>query len=414
MLSKTRKSLHHGRKHLFFKSFLLILGLSLMLSLVILLWQNSILSKPKETVKGGVDFLAYYSGGYIIRYKTATELYNLEIQKNIQEAILHTLDLKPPRFYPYNHPPVYVGILGLATTYNFNASYFRWIFILFLFHLGAIGFFLQLMRALTWQKTELLLSGVTILLFYPIHLSYARGQDTAILLFGVTLWVYGLLLKKDKVTTLGLALSLVRPQVGLVLILPTLFNDIKRLRWLIIWGGILFLLNYPFIRMKGITDYIQMLRFSGQGYGFDVDRMATLMGAILRASPNINVNFFHAIGYGVYFSTIIFLSILWKKTKLINFTHISFAILLNLFVSPHLHNHDLSLLLIPAIGVAVVLSKKKILSQKHSILVPIIISLLLPLQDILESTTIVYFIILLLAILLWLPKQFNHKITKTI
>lgn len=377
-----------------------------------MLWIST-LSGPSQ-LKGGSDFLAYYSGGYIIQYKTATELYNLELQQETQEVILHTANLKTPRFYPYNHPPIYVGLLGLVTTNNYNASYFRWIFILFFFHLMATGFLLKLMYGIKWRKTELLLLGGTILFFYPIHLSYTRGQDTTILLFGVILWVYGLLLKQDKITTLGLALSLVRPQIGLALILPTLFNDMNRLRWLIIWGIILFFLNYPFIRMKGIVDYIQVLRFSGRGYGFDVDRMATLMGAILRAYPDIDIKLFHGIGYGAYIATLIFLSILWKKTKLIGFTHISFAILLNLFVSPHLHNHDLSLLLIPAIGVAVVLSKENILSQRYSMLVPIIISLLLPLQDILESTAIVYFIILILAILLWLPSQKRYQLTSTL
>jgi len=358
-------------------------------------------------LKGEADYLAHYSAGYIIRYVSSERLYDLDLQRQIQESVAPPERLE--RYYYYNHPPFLAGILGWVTTKDYNASYFRWVLFLIVFHLTSLGLLLTLMRRFQWQTEEIWVLGISGLLFAPLFVAYLKGQDSTFLLLGVSLWTFGLLTSRDRVAGLGLALAAIRPQVALVLAIPFLFKRRRVWWWFLAWGLILLAYCYLLVGVQGLEGFVQILLFSGQERGIDVNKMITLMGAILRIFPNIDPQLFQIIGYGGYALTILFLCFLWARSRALEFKHIGLAILLSMVFSPHMHNHDLSLMLIPALGAATMLADHQVWSRKYAVLLPPGVSLILAVNNVSYIKTVVYLLMLALALLLWFPGWFKPR-----
>ena len=277
-----------------------------------------------------------------------------------------------------------------------------------LFQMISLGMLIRLMYYLKWNKTEILLTALSGLLFYPAFVAFIRGQDSSFLLLGVCLWVLGLMTSSDRVAGLGLALAMIRPQVALVLALPFIFKRRRVWWWFMIWGFIILILCYIFIGSEGLSGLVKVLILSGQGLGFDVEKMATLMGAILRWFPGIDPGVLHAIGYFGYVLAIIFLCVVWLKSSNIGFKQINIAILTAILFAPHFHGHDLTILLVPAIGAACRLSENKILDLKYSTMLPMAVSILLIIGDILPAIIIIYLVIFSLALISWWPEVLDR------
>jgi len=357
--------------------------------------------------KGGVDYLAHYSAGYIIRYVSPERLYDLDLQRHIQETIASSD--RVAHYYYYNHPPLLAGILGWVTTKDYYASYFRWGLILIIFYSTSLGLLVYLMRRFQWQTEELWILGISGLLFTPAFIACLKGQDSTFLLLGVSLWTFGLLTARDRVAGLGLALAAIRPQVALVLALPFLFKRRIVWWWFLAWSLILLVYCYLLVGVQGLEGFAQVLLFSGQSRGIDVDKMVTLMGAILRLFPDIDPRLFQIIGYGGYGLSILFLCLLWARSRAIELQHIGLAILFSMAFSPHMHNHDLSLLLIPALAAATTLAINRVWSRRYAALLPLGASLILTVNDISYIYTVIYLLMLALALFLWFPGWFKPR-----
>ena len=348
-----------------------------------------------------VDYIAIYPPGYIARYTGFPFVYDLTLQKNIETAVIAPLKLTT--FYPYNHPPFLVPILRLITTSNYIASFYRWLFVLLIFHLISLLLLAFLFRSFGWSRNEIWLLLISGLLFYPIFGAYLKGQDSAFVLLGVTVWTYGLLTDNDSIAGLGLGLSAMRPQVALVLALPFLFKRRKVWWWFIGWGLIMLLYFYLLVGAHGLKDFINTLLLSGAGLGIDLNAMPTLMGAIVRSFPAISVQVLDYIGYGGYGLAIVLLCFVWLKSREINFQLIGLAILMSIVFSPHLHVHDLSLLLIPTLAVMVAFVEQKMLSRQASVFLLSGISVIFTINGVFWNYAIIYLVIILLGLLLWVP-----------
>ncbi len=260
------------------------------------------------------------------------------------------------------------------------------------------------MYYLKWGRREIWLTILSGVLFYPAIVAFIRGQDSSFLLLGVCLWVLGSMTSRDGVAGLGLALALIRPQVALVLALPFIFKRRRVWLWFMIWGLAILILCYIFIGPVGLSGFVKVLVLSGQGLGFDVEKMATLMGAILRWFPGIDPVVLHTIGYFGYALAILFLCVVWIKSTNIGFMQINIAILTAILFAPHFHGHDLTILLVPAIGAAYKFSENKILELKYATLLPMAVSILLIIGDMGTAIVIVYLVIFSLAFISWRPE----------
>jgi hypothetical protein len=387
------------------QNILLVIGISFQLVWIFSLILAKYVSQVEKS-EVGLDFLVYYSAGHIIHYDSPVHLYDLQLQRQVQASIVpHIIQ---ERFYPYNHPPILAPLLGWVVTNDYLASYIRWVLVLTLFQVISLGVLIRLMNYLKWERKEIWLTVLSGVLFYPAIVAFIRGQDSSFLLLGVCLWALGVMTSRDGVAGLGLALALIRPQVALVLALPFIFKRRRVWWWFMIWGLAILILCYVFIGPVGISGFVKVLYLSGQGLGFDVEKMATLMGAILRWFPGIDPGVLHTIGYFGYALAILFLCVVWIKSTNIGFMQINIAILTAILLAPHFHGHDLTILLIPAIGAAYRLSEHKVLELKYATLLPMAVSILLIFGDMGTAIIIVYLVIFSLALISWRPELLVH------
>jgi hypothetical protein len=341
--------------------------------------------------------LATYAAGYLARYQGGAEVYNLAFQRSIEELASHQTPLA--RFYPYLHPPVLLGFLKWLTNKNYSASYLRWIALLGIFHFVSVLILVRLLAASGWPRARQLLFGLSALLFYPAIIAYLQGQDSAFLLLGVSLWTGAVLGGQDAVAGLGLALTLIRPQVTMVLAPPFLVKKRRVFWWFLAFSVGVSVYCLVAVGFQGMESYLRMLIINGSGYSSDIDIMATF----LRAFPGITPQMLNWIGYGTLALAVIALGVIWRTSSQIGCRQIGLAVLASIFFSPHIHNHDWMILLIPAVCLMLILQKDQILSAQEALAIPVLLTFFIIVSDLLDWIWIVYLIFLGLGILLCYP-----------
>jgi len=356
-----------------------------------------------------VNFIVFYSAGYIFKFFSSHRIYDLDLQKIVQEYFFPLIKFQ--RFYPFNHPPLLAPLLGWVVIENINISLFRWIFILIIFHLITLVVLLNLLKLLKLGKIYKVMIGISILFFSPVFVSLIRGQDSTFLLLSISIFVTGVIFSQEKVAGLGLALAMIRPQLALALALPFIFNRRKIWWWFVFWGVLLFIYTYLLLGLKGFDEFINSLIYSGQGLGFNVDRMATFMGFLLRSFPAINPQTLHILGYSGYLLSVMFTCTMWMKAQAIEFKQLGISILLTMVFVPHLHSHDYSLFLIPILGLVSLLRTRYALPQEYCALIFMGSSLILSSYEIFLYTPIIYFLVLVL-ILGFLPDLYLRFLPK--
>jgi len=387
------------------RNFLIILGISFQFSVLFSLVQAKYVSLADDG-KVGMDFLSIYSAGYIIRYDSPANMYNLKFQGQIQDMVLkHNGQVGIIKFY---HPPILAPLLGLVTTMDINESYLRWISILILFQLASIGLLIKVTKIFMWSRSDILIMLVSGLLFYPTYVGLIRGQDSTFLLLGICLWVVGLTTSEDRAAGLGLAMAMIRPQIALVLAIPFLIKRRRVWWWFLIWGFVLLILSYIFIGLNGIIGFGQAILLSSQDLILLLEKYATFMGAIIRIFPGISNEEIYTIGYFGYLISILCLCYLWSKSSNIGLKQMNLAILSSVLFTPYLNTHDLVILLVPAIIVVQILADNRKSGEKFSIILPMLVSTLLIIGDLMDVYIMYYLVIFSLALVTWKPGLFVH------
>lgn len=296
------------------------------------------------SLRTGTDFMAFYSAGRVAQEYGMENTYKVLLQQKVQEDILG-FQLADKQVLVYNHVPYLIPILSFFVSENYVVSFMIWgIAMLSIYAIAS----LLLTNTLPLEGKSFL-GGIGVFLFYPIFESLLLGQDTALLFFGCVLWYRGLIKQKSWLAAIGLALTSIRPHLFLVFAIPFFLFDMK-IRWkLILCVGLLALISVGVLGWQGIIDFLSILQISttGNWYGFHQNAMFNLMGFISRSLPFLDSNFIRSLGWVGYFSSIVFLILVWKK-KIQNLTWlVCVTIILSLFFAPHLHYHDLTLLIIP-------------------------------------------------------------------
>ena len=103
------------------------------------------------------------------------------------------------------------------------------------------------------------------------------------------------------------------------------------------------------IGKNGSLDFVHILQVSAGGtwYGMKEAAMFNLIGLLTRTFPSIGPELIRALGWAGYGIGILFAVVGWQQNKLELPIKISLTIILALFFAPHLHYHDLTLLIIP-------------------------------------------------------------------
>jgi hypothetical protein len=349
-----------------------------------LVWEGTLISQyilHSDTYKP-TDFSIFYTAGKIAADGKYEYLYDIETQREVRESFLEK-NIVPEQVLPFNHPPLLVPILQLIVSNNYMASYWLWVIFMIIF-LGITMIVINhLLMQLGWTESTRALFIISCLIFYPIFVSLLKGQDTAFLLVGASLWVYGLIAEKDPVAGIGLSLMVIRPQIALFLAIPFLFKRRKVFWWFLAGAAVLTALSVLMVHTRGVSDFIKLLVLSASGVDYEMfqNAMFNLTGLLLRIFPQSTLPAVHWVAWIAYISGLGGMCIWWRKSLLVGFVQITSILCLGMFVAPHLHYHDLALLVIAVLSLAGLVEKTGRIQGYRLAILPISTSLLLLLSD---------------------------------
>jgi len=408
-----------------FRNIFVIAGIASLLLIYPILYLR-VISDPVQ--RTAADFLPFYAAGRIAITQGMSKVYDWEAQRNAEDDVLNETirqmlvsrgqpviqqdygaPIQMTEVNPFPHPPFILPVLMLLARLDYVPAFVTWsVLMSILFILCAIILLRLVPQARGRDRWVLFLGTV---LFFPAFFSVINGQDTALLLLGASMWLYGLLQERDGISGLGLALTLIRPHMGLMLGLPFLFKRRKVMWWFCAGAGILVLASVLMLGWTGIVNFLRILVTSADGEGnkfFNENMMVNLIGLLRRTFPILEAAFVRLVGWIGFAVAIIYLCVVWGKNAEIKERHIGLAVIVTIIGVPHIHYHDLALVLIPIIGVIRVMLDKKLLKTSDAVLLPLSASLLLFVSYLLLPA-LKYFIPYLLEVLmlaaLWFPEK---------
>ena len=334
---------------------LIALGLVFLASAYALL-MASYVSTPDEFRKA--DFIAFYSAGRVGREYGLGKVYDLQHEAEAQ-AQVSGVSVDPGNFLTPNHPPFLYPFLSLLAGWDYRTAYFGYALLLVLLVLTGLPALYLVLRQNGWPRLQTWEVLVGVLTFEPFFISILKGQDSAVLLAGGLLWFCGLCREDDLLAGLGLSLTLIRPQIAILLAFPMFFKRRKAFGWFCLGGLGLGFYSFLLVGWGGAKDYLHLLAISSNGAGFGLAETAmfNFTGLIMRITSMTNAGVIHALGWGLFGISLIGLCVFLWRSKKIGHTQVAALVCVSLFASPHLHYHDLALLAVPLLGLSIVTVK---------------------------------------------------------
>ncbi len=393
-------------KRINFRRVFVLTGLMTLVVVYAILWLQMISSPTERT---GADFIVFFTAGRISQTDGAAHVYEPLLQQAVQQAQVG-FQLAPGQVLLYNHVPFLIPILKLLISGNYVASFYRWAALLLALYTASMILLKGVLQRAGWGQAEAWLAAAGMLTFFPLFVSLLNGQDTAFTCFGLCLYLVGFLTGRDWLVGLGLALTSIRPQVTVLLAVPFIFRRQKVFGWFCGAAGVLGGLSLVILGVNGTRGFLNLLLVSagGEWYGLKEPLMVNLVGLVWRVAPGLGATFIHWIGWAVYGAALAGLCILWRCSRVISEKQIGLAVVLTVFVVPHLHYHDLTLLLVALAAALVVMVREGFLQMRKAALVPLALSLAFLFSNFAPILKLAfpYLVMLLLGVALYFPGSF--------
>ncbi len=206
----------------------------------------------------GIDFISFYTAGRIARSGDYTHLYNLQMQNEIQSKLI------PPDTFAggvnlSQHPPYLAPLLSIISNDDYVKAYMLWTAILACMLVLCCLIIDKFLLSAGWDRISAILCAANCVFFYPILLSILKGQDTAFILFGLLLWMFGILQGKEMRSGFGLALSTLSPQIAGALALPSILSGRRAGIWFCLAFFWLAVFSLILVGFKGALDFLHLL-----------------------------------------------------------------------------------------------------------------------------------------------------------
>ncbi len=282
-----------------------------------------------STVKRS-DFIIYYTAGSL----PLNKLYNLEAQRELEARVVGSPFPVEGEVLPFNHTPVFVPLLHLLVNDDYASSYLRWTALLWLAAFAC--------AFLIFRMTADLAVAFAAASFYPLFTYIQQAHDTVFLLLGLVLGAHLLSMQKDLLAGIALSLTTLKPHFAIFLAVPLIARP-KAFLGFCAASMLLAVYSVLLIGINGVSEFLALLKLSagGEMFGMRPLAMLNLLGLMERAGVGPGVA--RPIAWAVFFLSAIFLLVIWKRRPLD--PPLTLTVLLAVFTSPHLHGHDLALLL---------------------------------------------------------------------
>ncbi len=384
---------------------LTIAGLASQAIIYVVLWTSAMLDPRERT---GADFLPFYAAGRIALQESFANVYLPEEQQQAEAEVLG-FSFPPEDLNPFVHPPFILPVLALVAGLPYVPAFHAWALLNLVFF-GA-GLWLLSNTITQGIKRSLFITGG--LLFYPLFVSLLNGQDSGLLLLGGALLLRGLNRGEDILAGVGLGLMTIRPHIALFLALPFLFQRRKVWWGFMVMAGALVLASLLLVGRQGALNFLDMLQLSagGENYRINEEAMVNLIGWLNRLMPGISGETIRLAGWVGYGLGIALLCLVWGVHRKISEKHLSLAVLLALFLSPHLHFHDLALLLLHLACLVTSLVRRGWLKPRDASLLPLWTSLFLLLGSLIPGVKfdLPLLVMLVTGTLLWIPVRVRES-----
>jgi hypothetical protein len=157
------------------------------------------------------------------------------------------------------------------------------------------------------------------------------------------------------------------------------------------------------VGFEGALDYKQILQMSAAGEALIINQqdMFNLLGLFLRSFPGFNPGWLAAASWALFFGVIGLVSYLWWKSvgQKPAWYLIFLSVVLVTFASPHLHYHDLSILIVPLVCLVMMAIQRAVLDARGGVWLIFTSSLVLMIAD--ASPDIVRFAVPYLMAVVW-------------
>jgi len=297
--------------------------------------------------RGQADFGAFYIGGYMLRAGLGHQLYDYELEKQFQTALVS----KTPA--PYIHLPYEALLFVPLSLFHYRAA-----FLIFLGLNCMLALFsFQVIRV----DSDLQLAGLLFASYLPLSATLADGQDS-ILMLAIAVGAWRLLrCGRDISSGAVLALGLFRFQ--LLIPIGVLFLIWKRWRFVLslwVWSAVIFLGSVALVgpdQMRLYCAHLLSMSISPQEavYAQPIERMVNIRGLVASALPHSHAG---AQAITVIISIVLLIWTAHRARSLNSTEQFSLAVCASVLVSYHLFLYDLSILVIPMMTALGLMNRK--------------------------------------------------------
>jgi len=290
------------------------------------------------------DFMSLYTGAKLF-WTNRSALYNLEQQRLIQESI------DPSRgdwVLPFFYPPFFAAFLVPLAWLRFSAAFI----VMTVINIVLLATTIELLvRRLQLNRQQTYWLVLTTLCNYGVHYGLLEGQTSFIALLLLTLFM--LTLRESGFASSGIwsGFLFFKPQLAGIPLLILLSNKKWRaLEWAFLTLGLFALISLVGVGTDGIKDYLALSAQAAAGDDYlriEPEGMQNLRALTYFFFPAPWRDAVWWAGTIVLVALIVARSRASEKPNGIFFAEwITIAAAL-ILVSPHLHSHDLTLLIIP-------------------------------------------------------------------
>jgi hypothetical protein len=324
------------------------------LGMVVLHWAVFWLVR-EQAAAGSPDFSIFYTAGLILRRGQGQRLYDEVVQRQTQQEFTGAAGRRA-YLLPYNHPPFEAAPYVAFSRFPYLRAYELW-FVANLLFLAAFVCVARLwLPELRSRFPELLFLAP--LAFFPVAYALMQGQDSILLMLLYCLAYTALRRGQDLRAGVCLGLGLFKFH----LVLPFVFILLLRRRWRAL-SGVLLSAALDFGVSLALVGWKELLYYPRYALKVNQERLAGVI--VPENMPNLRGLFtawtwspamqpwLNAALLVVSLGLVVWAARRWRAGELIPVEDwnagFSIAVIVTYLVGYHSYNHDMSILLLPAL-----------------------------------------------------------------